>query len=70
MNFILGKNGDHMQSSLGSRSIVVVRHAMRLGDKIVAVYEIFKIQQLQFYEIFKIQQLQFYEIFKIQQLQF
>ena len=38
INFILGKYGGHMPSSLGGRSIVVVRQA----DKILAVYKIFK----------------------------
>ena len=44
INFVLGKNGDHRPSSLGCRSIVVVRQA----DEKLAVYKIFKIRQLQF----------------------
>ena len=38
INFILGKYGGHMPSSLGGRSIFVVGQA----DKILAVYKIFK----------------------------
>ena len=39
INFVLGKNGDYMPSSLGGRLIVVIRQA----DKNLAVYKIFKI---------------------------
>ena len=41
INFVLGKNGDYMPSSLGGRLIVVIRHAQ--ADKNLAVYKIFKI---------------------------
>ena len=44
ITFILGKNGGHKPSSLGGRSIVVVRQA----DEMLAVYKIFQIRQLQF----------------------
>ena len=44
INFVLGKNGGHGPSSLGGRSIVVVRE----GDEMPAVFENFKIRQLQF----------------------
>ena len=43
-NFVMIKNGGYMPSSLGSRSIVVVRQA----DKNITVCIFFKIQQLQF----------------------
>ena len=38
INFVLGKNGGHTPSSLGGRSVVVVRQA----DKIFAVYKFLK----------------------------
>ena len=44
INLVLEKNGGNTPSSLGSRSIVVVRQA----DKVLAVCKIFKIRQLQF----------------------
>ena len=44
INFILGKNGGCMPSSLGGRLIVMVRQA----GKNLAVCKIFKIQQLQY----------------------
>ena len=44
INFVLGKNGGHMPSSLGGNSIVVVRQA----DEKLAVYKIFKTRQLHF----------------------
>ena len=59
INFVLGKNGGHMPSSLGGRLIVVVRlagkqagrwvgelaggQAGRQADTILAIYKIFKI---------------------------
>ena len=42
-NFVMGKNGGRRPSSLGCRSIVVVRQA----DDLLAVYKNFKIRQLQ-----------------------
>ena len=44
INFVLGKNGGQMPSSVGCKLIVVVRQA----DEMLAVYKIFKIRQLQF----------------------
>ena len=41
--FSLRKNGDYIHSSLGSRSIVVVRQAGWLADENLVVYGIFKI---------------------------
>ena len=43
INFVLGKNGGYRPSSLGCRSIDVVRQA----DDLFVVYKIFKIQQLE-----------------------
>ena len=48
MNFVLGMNGGHMPSSLGSRLIDVVRQAGWQADKMLSVYNFFKIQRLQF----------------------
>ena len=45
INFNLGRNGDHMPSSLGCRLITVVRLAGRQADNILAVKN-FKICQL------------------------
>ena len=42
INFVLGKNGDCMPSSLGSRSFIVVRQA----DENIAFSKNFKILQL------------------------
>ena len=42
INFILGKNGGYIPSSLGGRSFIVVRQA----DKNLAIIKNFKIQQL------------------------
>ena len=42
INFVLGKNGGYMPSSLGGRSFIVVRQA----DKNLAVSKNFIIQQL------------------------
>ena len=42
INSVLGKNGDYMPSSLGGRSIIVVRQA----DENFAVTKNFKIRQL------------------------
>ena len=42
INFVLGKNGGYMPSSLGGRSFIVVRQA----DENLAVSKNFKIRQL------------------------
>ena len=46
INFILGKNGGHTPSTLGDRSIVVIRkagrQASRQADEILAVYNSLK----------------------------
>ena len=48
INFVLGKNGGHTPSNLGGRLNVVVRLAgIQAGWLQLAVYKIFKIQQLQ-----------------------
>ena len=49
-NFVLGKNGGQMPSSLSYRLIAVVRQA----DKTLAVYKIFEIRQLQFLSTFRL----------------
>ena len=49
MNFILGKNRGYTASSLGCRLIVVVSE----WDKVLTVFELFKIWQLRFYSTFK-----------------
>ena len=41
MNFILGKNGGHTPSSLGSKSIVVVRQAGRQARSLKFKYDNF-----------------------------
>ena len=41
--FSLRKNGGYIHSSLGGRSILVVRQAGRPGDENLVVYRIFKI---------------------------
>ena len=53
INFILGKNGGYIPSSLGGRLIVVVRQA----DEYLAVMLVsknFKIRQLQFKSKFRL----------------
>ena len=42
MNFVLGMNGGHMPSSLGSRLIDVVRQAGWQADKMLSVYNFLK----------------------------
>ena len=42
IDFVMGKNGGYMPSSLGGRSFIVVRQA----DKNIAISENFKIWQL------------------------
>ena len=44
LNIVLGKNGGHRPSSLGSRSILVVSE----WDEMLSVIGNFKIRQLQF----------------------
>ena len=50
INFVLGKNGDYIPSSLGGRSFIVVRQA----DENLAVSKIFKIWQLYFKSTFRL----------------
>ena len=50
INFILGRHGVYMPSSLGGRSFIVVRQA----DENLAVSKNFKIRQLQFKSRFRL----------------
>ena len=50
INFVLGKNGGYMPSSLGGRSILVVRQT----DKNLAVSKNFKLRLLSFKSTFRL----------------